>query len=421
MLDDIDYGALSAQEPTEQPKKKAGVSERSVVRKIEKKQLDVAALENKSQQLEQSIPAPEIPDPLAQYGLPVLGVLGGLAAAYTAWKQGEKKASYPTASVPADNKGSSAVQSVEQNVEQAAVSQADRLQQLKERVLAGRQAGIGAPPPQPSAGPTYNVPTANAPQIGVQVPAQVAAPVQPPVAPTPVEQATPSVAQAVEAGVSPSKAIQTDVAQQLDKANGITGRVRRTKAQIEQAAAEALANAPEGKIPAAPKKTNKIPGDVIGQGGWHWYEGQMGPEAEQAWLREFGRTNQPYQRVVEAVKEGRLPVPAPTDGKKGGAFPRQEYVPEYIKGNISLAQLGSLAANALGAAGLLQAYKEGKQTGDYSNLGLGAIDQILGNVAPRAGLATSLMAPAALNVGESQELERRRKKPATIDRAIAPR
>ena len=297
----------------------------------------------------------------------------------------------------------------------------DRMAQLKGRVEAGRQAGIGAPTPQVPAGPTYNVPTANAPQVGVQVPVQPSASVQPPVVAAPVEPVTPSIAEAVATGQSPSKAIQTDVAQQIDEASGITGRVRRTKAQIEQAAAEALANAPAGKLPAAPKKTNKMPGDVIGQGGWHWYEGQMGPEAEQAWLREFGRTNQPYQRVVEAVKEGRLPVPAPTEGKKGGTFPRQEYVPEYIKGNIGLAQLGSLAANALGAAGLLQAYKEGKKTGDYSSLGLGAIDQILGNVAPRAGLATSLMAPTALNVGESEELERRRKKSATIDRAIAPR
>ena len=321
------------------------------------------------------------------------------------------------------SKSTPSVERVEPTLTQEPVAAApqDKLQQLKERALAGRQAGIGAPPPQAPAGPTYNVLTANAPQIGVQVPVQPTAPVQPPVAAAPAPQTAPSVTEAVEAGVSPSKAIQTDVAKQIDEASGVAGRVRRTKAQIEQAAAEALANAPEGKLPAAPKKTNKMPGDVIGQGGWHWYEGQMGPEAEQAWLREFGRTNQPYQRVVEAVKEGRLPVPAPTEGKKGGTFPRQEYVPDYIKGSASPAMLLNLLGNTIGVAGLVNAYKEGKKTGDYSSLGLGAIDQILGNVAPRVGLATSLMAPSALNVGESEELERRRKKPATIDRAIAPR
>ena len=232
---------------------------------------------------------------------------------------------------------------------------------------------------------------------------------------TPVEPSAPSAAQAIAAGESPSKAVQMDVANELDKASGVTQRIRRTKAQIEQAAAEALANAPEGKLPAAPRKTNKMPGDVIGQGGWHWYEGQMGPEAEQAWLREFGRTNQPYSRVVEAVKEGRLPVPAPVEGKKGGTFPRQEYVPEYIKGNASLAQLGSLAANALGAAGLLQAYKQGKETGDYSDFGLGAIGQILGNIAPKTSVGFSLMAPSETQKGHNEELAKRRKMKPTID------
>ena len=273
----------------------------------------------------------------------------------------------------------------------------NKLEQLQERVRAGREAGLGAPPPQTPIAPTSNV--ANVPQVGVQTPVQPTAAVQPPVAAPVAQQATPSVTEAVVAGQSPSKAIQTDVAQQLDEASGVAGRVRRTKAQIEQAAAEALANAPEGKLPAAPRKTNKMPGDVIGQGGWHWYEGQMGPQAEKAWLQEFGRTNQPYSRVVEAVKEGRLPVPAPTEGKKGGTFPRQEYVPEYIKGQASLAQLGALAANALGAAGLLQAYKQGKETGDYSDLGLGTIGQILGNIAPKAGLGLSLMAPTEVAPG----------------------
>lgn len=285
----------------------------------------------------------------------------------------------------------------------------------KERLMQGREAGIGAKPPVTPSLPTYNVPTAQTPQIPVQTPVQAPTPVQPPVVTAPVEPSAPSAAQAIAAGESPSKAVQMDVANELDKASGVTQRIRRTKAQIEQAAAEALANAPEGKLPAAPRKTNKMPGDVIGQGGWHWYEGQMGPEAEQAWLREFGRTNQPYSRVVEAVKEGRLPVPAPVEGKKGGTFPRQEYVPEYIKGNASLAQLGSLAANALGAAGLLQAYKQGKETGDYSDFGLGAIGQILGNIAPKTSVGFSLMAPSETNKGEKEEMAKRRKMKPTID------
>lgn len=415
MLDDIDYSALSAQEPAARPAPKAGVSDRSVVKKSEKKKLDVQAIEEKAKTLEESVGAPEIPDPLAQYGLPAIGILGGLAAAYGAWKKGEKNASYPEASVPADNKGAAAAKSVEQNVEQSLASQADRLAQLKERVLAGKQAGLGSPV---QTQPTYNVPTADVPQIA----AQPSAPVQPPAQPAPVAieaPAVPSAAEAVATGQSPSKAVQIDVAQQLDEASGVTGRVRRTKAQIEQAMKEAFAKAPEGMLPSAPAKTNKWPGDVIGQGGWHWFEGQGGTPEE--WTRLYGRTNQPYQRVVTDVKGGVLGVPPKPEGAKGGTVPRQEYVPEYIKGAASPAMLLNVAANALGVAGLANAYKEGKKTGDWSNLGLGVIDQILSNVAPKAGLAMSLMAPGSLNVGEDQEIAKRQyEQKVGAGRGVAP-
>ena len=274
----------------------------------------------------------------------------------------------------------------------------DKLQQLQQRAEAGRAANVGQAPVQPPAAPTQGV-----------------APVQPSVAPQSAAQAPASAVEAVATGQSPAKAVQMDVAKQLDEASGITQRTRRTAAQIEQDLAAKFAAAPEGMRPAANPKTNKLPGDVIGQGGWHWYQGQMGPEAEKAWLQQFGRTPQSYADVKQAVKEGRLPVPAPVEGKKGGAFPRQEFVPEYIRGSASLAQMGALAANALGAAGLLQAYKQGQKTGDYSDLGLGAIGQVLGNVAPRAATAFSLMAPSETNKGEKEELAKRRKMQPTID------
>lgn len=280
---------------------------------------------------------------------------------------------------------------------------ANKLEQLQKRAEAGREAGLGQTPIQ-----------------GAAAPQTAPAPVPAPVATQPAPQAPTSVTEAVATGQSPAKAIQTDVAQLIDETptpaeSKVAQRVRRTNAQIEESLKEAFAKAPPGMRPAAPAKTNKLPGDVIGQGGWHWYQGQMGPEAEEAWLRQFGRTPQTYADVKQAVKEGRLPVPAPVEGKKGGTHPRQEFVPEYIKGNASLMQLGNLAANALGAAGLIQAYKQGQQTGDWSDLGLGAIGQVLGNVAPRAGLGFSLMAPGSTNEGEQQELAKRRKKKATID------
>lgn len=269
----------------------------------------------------------------------------------------------------------------------------DRLQQAKERILAGQQAGIGVQPPAAPSAP---------------VAASLA---QSPVAPA--EPATPSATEAVASGQSPSKAVQMDVATQLDEASGIAPRVRRTKAQIEQATKESFANAPSGMLPSAPAKTNKWPGDVIGQGGWHWFEGQGGTPEE--WTRQYGRTNQPYQRVVSDVKGGILGVPPKPEGAKGGTVPRKEHVPEYIKGSIGPAMAMNLAANALGGLGLAQAYKEGKKTGDWTNLGLGAIDQILGNVVPKASLAMSLMAPSTTNAGEKEELAKRRKMKPTVD------
>jgi hypothetical protein len=120
-----------------------------------------------------------------------------------------------------------------------------------------------------------------------------------------------------------------------------------------EAPTKAVAETPEGRIPAyANPKRNKQGKDVIGQGGWHWYQGQMGPEAEKNWLSTFGRTNQSYADVKQAMKEGRLKGPDVVEGK-GGAFPRETHVPNYVKGNASIKGLAGLAASIglLGMAG----------------------------------------------------------------------
>ena len=203
MLDDIDYSAL--QGTTETPKAKPTVSDRSVVKQVKKKQIDQEALTQKAEQLSTSIGEPEIGDPLAQYALPVMGgvgVLGALAAAYSAWKKGMSNADYSKQkpgefSVPADQKGTQAVQSVEKNVAEAAT--VDKLEQLQQRVEAGRAAGINQTPVQ-----------------GGVTPPAAPAPVPAPVAPQPVAQTPVTATEAVATGQSPSKAIQLDVAQQLD-------------------------------------------------------------------------------------------------------------------------------------------------------------------------------------------------------------
>ena len=69
------------------------------------------------------------------------------------------------------------------------------------------------------------------------------------------------------------------------------------------------------------------------------------------------------------------------------------------KGNISTGQALNMLGNVLGIAGLAQSFKQGKETGDWSDFGLGAIGQVLGNLAPKAGIGFSLMAPSPLGAG----------------------
>jgi hypothetical protein len=119
---------------------------------------------------------------------------------------------------------------------------------------------------------------------------------------------------------------------------------------------------PEGYIPnymeGKTKKNggieykNKQGQDVLGKGGWNWYQGQMGPEAEKNWLHQFGRTNQSYADVQQAIKEGRLKGPTINEKGRGGSFPREPHVPNYIKGSASI---GGMASTGLGSLGALMA------------------------------------------------------------------
>jgi hypothetical protein len=173
-----------------------------------------------------------------------------------------------------------------------------------------------------------------------------------PVAPPEAPAVEPPVPEAPKVEAPPPAATSAETETTAAKKRG--PKTAEQKAAIDQKLQQEIANAPEGRLPSAPnpKKTNKLlPTDVIGQGGWHWYQGQMGPEAEENWLRQFGRTNQSYVDAKQAVKEGRLPGPVVTEGKKGGAFPRQTTVPNYIKGAVAPGALAPLAALA-GALGI---------------------------------------------------------------------
>jgi hypothetical protein len=98
MLDDIDYSDLTPAQPKAAPasesKKKSNIADRSVVKPSEKsgrKQVDVGGLTEKAAQIQADVGAPEIPDPLAQYGLPALGALGALGTAYGVYKSLQNK------------------------------------------------------------------------------------------------------------------------------------------------------------------------------------------------------------------------------------------------------------------------------------------------------------------------------------------
>jgi hypothetical protein len=187
MLDDIDYSNLTATStsaaPTSEPKKKSNIAERSVVKKQDKparKEVDVESLSEKAKEIQSDLGAPQIPDPLAQYGLPALGALGALGTAYGVYKSMQNKAPTPNAPMtpaPAAGPDYSAYNSPAYlrnapvappaPVEAAPVPQAvapNRLQQAQELAEANRQLGIGnqplniTAPPEPISTPITAAP-----------------------------------------------------------------------------------------------------------------------------------------------------------------------------------------------------------------------------------------------------------------------
>ena len=173
----------------------------------------------------------------------------------------------------------------------------------------------------------------------------------------------------------------------------------------------------EGRIIEYKNKQGK---DVIGKGGWNWYQGQMGPEAEENWLHQFGRTNQSYKDVLQAIKEGRLKGPEVDTEGKGGKFTREPTVPSYIKGSTNVKMMGALTGLGVGGLAAYQALKHGQETGDYSNLGQLGMDLAL---MPKGASAIPYMFAThanELNSNEQEELAKRRKMPATISKPVPP-
>ena len=118
------------------------------------------------------------------------------------------------------------------------------------------------------------------------------------------------------------------------------------------------------------------------------------------------------EKMGEMKKSEMLPLSKP---ERDALRARGIDIPSSQKGAISVPQLLGLLGNTVGAVGLAQAYNRGQQTGDWSDFGLGAVGQILANIAPRAATPFALMSPGGLNTGEQEELARRRGMAPTID------
>lgn len=249
----------------------------------------------------------------------------------------------------------------------------DRLQQLKDRVIAGQQAGLGAKPeltiaPEPVVpGPIQRAQLPQGPSIFSSGP----------------KAPRPSIVDAIitgQNGTEIAKAVATEElltptekAPEKSADTGVTGRTRRTNAQIEAERAAAIAAAPPGMLPAAPKKTNKLyPTDVLGQGGYHWLTSQEGANAPAVWRDLFGDKNVSYEQAVEKYntmmaggEPGKFPIPEGHPTTK-----RQKFVPEHIKGAASPGALAATAAMAaipaLAVAG--KEYYQGNKEGVNASL-----------------------------------------------------
>lgn len=408
MLDDIDYSALQPS-VEEAPKKKAGVSSRSVTKQesVARKPVDAQAVAQKAESISEELGAPTIEDPISQYGLPAAGILAGLAAAYGMYQRAKANTSFtaekaPELSVPSDQKGVKAIESLDQNIAQTQPSPMDVLRQRKEQIKA---AGLGVQPPAVPSGPTYNVPTSNIPAVPPVMQAGApAAPVQAPMAATPIAQSPAPVTEAIATGQSPSKAIQMDVAQQLDSASsapesGIKKRAAKTQQTF--------------------KSAEQLPKDLafradLGPGD-NWLFNTYGPEGRKAILQAFneGKPAVSYERAKELsqmVQEGRIGPAIPRDiAKERGIAP-----PETNYGKLGkAAKVAGVAGLALTAAQMAQAAQQAKQ-GDYSSareLGFNMLGMI-----PGLGAAFNLGTYAPeLGASESRELAMRRRMAPTID------
>jgi hypothetical protein len=273
--------------------------------------------------------------------------------------------------------------------------------------------------------PSSVVPTPEAPVMADTAPAQAKSPLPPPVQPPAAAPIAPVGAPPISAG-SPTGTVVATAA----TPEGVT------------AATQAVEKVQEAVAP--PKAKTSI---------FSAAEKKAIPGAERQLLGTFGYGSNPEraQAILNGVKGG-LPENTPLafdvneKGISKGGMPNKEHVlsttnrlmgtsmsaddfkafrytdenlnkmhtalqkemeaaktPAQIakaqQGFADLAVMARTAGNTLGALALFEAYKHGKKTGDWSDLGLGVTGQIIGNVAPRLAAPFALMTPTTLGSG----------------------
>lgn len=262
----------------------------------------------------------------------------------------------------------------------------------------------------------------------------------------PAGNPAPQVAAKPVAPVVPSAAPQSPVTQQVTET-------------LQELSKETGTRGPQAGVkPTLTPQQAGIPMPVGVGSGDNWLFNTLGPEKYQAFIndtnggRPFGNKYEAARTAYQAyypgpkipgniAQERNIPRPPtnfgtiPPSMESAGpptaegleALKKPVKPPKGAasqKGNISLGQSLNLLGNVLGIAGIANSFKQGKETGDWSDFGLGVIGQLLGNVAPKAGVGFSLMAPTPLGSGtmdspEAQELMARNYN-AGAGRGIAP-
>ena len=163
----------------------------------------------------------------------------------------------------------------------------------------------------------------------------------------------------------------------------------------------------------------------IGPSAFNHLANNLGLEkAIEVWESTYGKKNVPYEQYMAEYSKaaGKNMVgpkqPLPPGAKPGGSFGTPKYIPDYIKGGSTLGGMAAAGGTALGALGAYQAYKHGKETGDWTPAGQLALDAVASAINPALLFATYM---GGAGEGEAQALAKERYKAMVGGgRGIAP-